>query len=361
MSELTRGDRVTHATFGSGVVESVGERAATVRFGGAKPKNILITHLERQARGEPSQRATDTLSLFDAYLMVDWSANSKPKNGADSVWYCLLESAQDAPIVVNPRTRQLAFQEVRALLVDLVDRGQRTLVGFDFPYGFPHGTGARLGLSEERVWRPTWNELSALIEDDSDNQNNRFVAAGHLNGGMTAGPAPFWGCPKAQTGPFLRMTKPKPWPQGIAEFRRTDRVLRGPKSVWQLYGAGSVGSQALVGIPRLAALRDDPALEAVSEVWPFENAGAPASRETPGSPLVVHAEIYPSLVAPSPLETIKDAGQVRALAEHFAQLDDDGSLSALFDLTALSPEFQVGAGSEEGWILGVTPVDLGLV
>ncbi len=76
--------------------------------------------------------------------------------------------------------------------------------------------------------------------------------------------------------------------------------------------------------------------------------------------MVVHAEIYPSLVAPSPLEPIKDAGQVHALAEHFAQLDDDGSLSALFDLTALSPESQVAATSEEGWIFGVPPDDVRL-
>ena len=26
---------------------------------------------------------------FDAYLMVDWSASSRPVTGADSIWYCL--------------------------------------------------------------------------------------------------------------------------------------------------------------------------------------------------------------------------------------------------------------------------------
>ena len=363
MSEVARGDRVSHPTFGSGVVETVGERAATVRFGGVKPKIILITHLERQAPGGASRRAAGARTLFDAYLMVDWSANSKPKSGPDSVWYCLLESARDDPIVVNPPTRQLAFQEVRALLVDLVDRGRRTLVGFDFPYGFPQGTGARVGLSDGPVWRSMWDELSTLVEDDPDNGNNRFVAARHLNGGITAGPAPFWGCPKSHAGPFLRATKPKPWPRGIAEFRRADRVVRGPKSVWQLYGAGSVGSQALVGIPRLAALRDDPALEAVSEVWPFESAGALSPAAPSGTPFILHAEIYPSLVAPSPLEPVKDAkdaGQVCALAEHFAQLGEDGGLEALFDLTPLSPESQLAAVTEEGWILGVTPVDVNL-
>jgi hypothetical protein len=27
---------------------------------------------------------------FDAFLMVDWSASSRPVTGADSVWYCLV-------------------------------------------------------------------------------------------------------------------------------------------------------------------------------------------------------------------------------------------------------------------------------
>ncbi|MGA2716845.1 MAG: hypothetical protein ABSG41_27465 [Bryobacteraceae bacterium] len=30
------------------------------------------------------------MSEFDEYLIVDWSANSCPKRGKDSIWYCLL-------------------------------------------------------------------------------------------------------------------------------------------------------------------------------------------------------------------------------------------------------------------------------
>jgi len=123
--------------------------------------------------------------------------------------------------------------------------------------------------------------------------------------------------------------------------------------MWQLYGAGSVGSQSLLGIPRLAALRDDPALHAVSRVWPFETAGVSPPVPPSGTPFLLHAEIYPSLVPPSPFEAIKDAAQVRALAEHFAHLDDEGDLGAAFDLSTLSPESIQAVVNEEGWILGV--------
>jgi hypothetical protein len=270
MPDLARGDRVIHATFGEGAVEAVRGEVATVRFAQGKPKSILASHLERQLREGPPPRAADAGTLFDAYLMVDWSAGSKPKTGPDSVWYCLLEPAEGRLFTTNPSTREEACEEIRGQLVNLVSRGRRVLIGFDFPYGFPRGTGARLGFSGGPAWRVMWDELSLLVEDGADNQSNRFGVAADMNGGMTTGPAPFWGCPPSQSGPLLHPKKPQPWPKDIPELRWADQAVAGPKSIWQLYGAGSVGSQALVGIPRLAALLDDPALHSVSHVWPFE-------------------------------------------------------------------------------------------
>ena len=356
MPDLARGDRVSHATFGEGVVEAARGDVVTVRFTGGKLKTIMASHLHRQLREGPPPRPADADTLFDAYLMVDWSANSEPKSGADSVWYCLLEPVEDRLLTINPRTRQHAFEEIQEQLVDLVGRGRRALIGFDFPYGFPQGTGERLGFSGAPAWRVMWDELSLLIEDGADNRNNRFAVAADVNGGMTTGPAPFWGCPPNQSGPFLHATKPKPWPDEIPQFRWADRAVTGLKSMWQLYGAGSVGSQALLGIPRLAALRDDPALRAVSHVWPFESGGVAPPVPPSGTPFLLHAEIYPSLVPPSPFEAVKDAAQVRALAEHFARQDDEGDLGALFELSALSPELQQAAIGEEGWILGARAV-----
>jgi hypothetical protein len=50
-------------------------------------------------------------------------------------------------------------------------------------------------------------------------------------------------------------------------------------------------------------------------------------------------------------ETIKDREQVLAIATHFARLDADDGLAALFKAPAGQPE---SVCNEEGWILGVT-------
>ena len=106
------------------------------------------------------------------------------------------------------------------------------------------------------------------------------------------------------------------------EFRQTEKHIREfgpagarPHPVWQLNGNGSVGGQALTGIAALERLRRDPRLNGKIAVWPFETGFA-----LPQSPVVL-AEIYPSLVIPHPDEKVKDAGQVRALAEKLAGLE----------------------------------------
>ena len=70
---------------------------------------------------------------FDAYLMVDWSASSKPTRGTDSVWYCLLtrkNSQLSITALENPATRCRAGAEVKELLRDMVPRGQSALAGY---------------------------------------------------------------------------------------------------------------------------------------------------------------------------------------------------------------------------------------
>lgn len=137
---------------------------------------------------------------------------------------------------------------------------------------------------------------------------------------------------------------------GLQEKRETEKRASGTQPAWKLSGNGSVGSQALVGIPRLHELRFDPELCAVSKIWPFETGFKLPSR---GEVAIVHAEIWPSLVdfdhEPHP---IKDARQVMALAKHLAKLDAEGELAALFEM----PDGLTDTESvlrEEGWILGV--------
>jgi len=268
------------------------------------------------------------VNVFDAYIAVDWSAWSTPRIGPNSIWLCSNGSPPE-----NPSTRQEATERVHELLQQLVAAGKRVLVGFDFPYGYPRGFADLVVPDDGPPWRRTWDLLVRRVRDDPQNANSRFDIAAELN--VEGGP--FWGCPAGQAREGLTVTRGITFPhKGLEEFRAVERAVRGVQSAWKLYGAGSVGSQALVGIPRVASLRDDPALAPISAVWPFE-----PTRQAQ----VVHAEIWPGLVTPTE-HPIRDAGQVEALVAQWARLDDAGSLGTMFDVPR-------SACTEEGWILGV--------
>jgi precorrin-8X/cobalt-precorrin-8 methylmutase len=268
--------------------------------------------------------------LFDAYIAIDWSASSSPKTGKDSIWLCVHGVAPE-----NPATRDEATTQVRETLLRLVADGRRVLIGFDFPYGYPAGFADVVAPGPARPWRRTWDVLTRVISDDERNVNNRFEVAAELN--VDGGP--FWGCPASQASERLTLKRGISFPHhGVQEFRAVDRAAPGVQSPWKLYGAGSVGSQALVGIPRAASLRDDPALSSVSAVWPFEEFATAQ---------IVHVEIWPRLVESVPHE-IRDAGQVEAVVREWALLDSAGALAPLFDVPHL-------CRTEEGWIFGVSP------
>lgn len=58
--------------------------------------------------------------LFDAYLIVDWSANSQPKHGKDSIW---LAYHEHDTLLENPTTRVAARNRVIEVLTDQCRRG----------------------------------------------------------------------------------------------------------------------------------------------------------------------------------------------------------------------------------------------
>jgi hypothetical protein len=68
---------------------------------------------------------------------------------------------------------------------------------------------------------------------------------------------------------------------------------------------------------------------------------------------VVVAEVWPSLLKTQPAAgEVKDLAQVRAMAEHYARLDEGGKLAALFAAPKdLSADDQAIVEREEGWIL----------
>jgi hypothetical protein len=292
--------------------------------------------------------------LFQAYVMVDWSAASKPAHGADSIWIGVVKRNVRFQFVTethNPATRAEAGKLIGDLLADLAKKGERTLLGFDFPLGFPRGTAAALKLEG-----PPHEALTAWVakevKDKADNTNNRFQVGAKMNRLMTGEAFPFWGAPAREAQTMLSVKRPRDHgPQDLPEFRFCEEAAKGASSVWKLYYQGSVGGQSLTGLPLIKKLKDERGDR--MKLWPFELGWKPMTAAVLAGVDVVAAEIYPSLLKPKPGEgEIKDQAQVRAVGEHFQALDDKGKLGAVFGPVGDDPRRAV-IEQEEGWILGV--------
>jgi precorrin-8X/cobalt-precorrin-8 methylmutase len=287
--------------------------------------------------------------MFDAFVMVDWSAATVPRTGRDSIWICW--HAKDGEKLENPPTRHAAKSILGDWLATAVQRGERVLIGFDFPFGYPSGFAARLGLSGP-PWRAVWDEIAGLLHDSEENGNNRFEIAAEFNRRVSNGCFPFWGRPPGFDTPFLGPKHHRAHESGgLAERRLVDLHIPSAQPCWKLLGTGSVGGQALTGIPVVRALRDDPRWIDRVRIWPFET-----GLRAPEEGAAVIAEVYPSLWAVSPAagET-KDAAQVRSVARFFAASDGSGELAALFaGDPSLTPEQRFRVETEEAWTLGVT-------
>jgi hypothetical protein len=294
-----------------------------------------------------------TQRLFQAYVMVDWSAASKPTIGPDSIWVGVLKRNvrfQMAFEAHNPPTRVEAERLLKAVLDDLKRKGERALVGFDFPLGFPRGTAAALKLSGE-PWRALMEFAAKEVKDKPDNTNNRFQVGAKMNRLMTGEAFPFWGAPARDEQTMLSAKRPREHgPDDLPELRFADEAAKGAASIWKLYYQGSVGGQALTGLPVVKRLRDARA----AKIWPFETGWKALAPADLADVDALFAEIYPSMFAnkPGPGE-IKDQAQVRGACERFNALDEKGQLGAVFGPPKVHPQHEV-IELQEGWILGAS-------
>lgn len=314
----------------------------------------------------PERTIATRQRLFDRYVMIDWSA----KNSAspltptqDAIWIGDL-SAEGQGEIYCP-TREVAFEETQAILGDAVGKGQRVLIGFDFPFGYPRGFAAAVGLNTEAPWKSVWLDLAERITDDAKNANNRFEVARSFNERTGPAPGPFWGCPDAHDfGVLTKKSKgllsfPYKVPGGqLEKFRATEVLIPGTvQETWRLLGVGSVGSQALVGINRVAKLRFDPRFGAISQVWPFET-GLTAPDLPQGTAAIVFAEIWPGIVDTGRLNAlmleglVKDEAQVRLMCEWAFEHDEAGRLGQYLAPPQALDGHADAVVSEEGWILG---------
>lgn len=196
-------------------------------------------------------------------LAVDWSGAASGERSR--IW---LSEAKDGDLV------RLECGRTRGGIAEfLIAEARRTLslvVGLDFAFSLPQWFLMEHGM-------PDGPALWELVAE----QGEAWLAACE---------PPFWGRPG-----FGRPSMPD-------ELRWTDReapavgAIR-PKSVFQIGGAGAVGTGSLRGMPFLKQLRD-----AGFHVWPFD---------APGWPLVV--EIYPRL-----LTGVVNKGNAAARASYLA-------------------------------------------
>ncbi|HYZ77826.1 MAG TPA: hypothetical protein VE596_10690 [Gaiellaceae bacterium] len=170
-------------------------------------------------------------------LAVDWSGARTGE--ARAIW---LAEAVDGRLVRLEDGR--GREQLVAHLLEEAERDPELVVGLDFAFSLPDWFLRARGIADvSNAWELVSREAEAWLRD----------------------PQP----------PFWRRRKPV---EQIA-FRRTELECGGrPKSVFQLVGAGQVGTGSLRGMPFLRRLRERFA------IWPFDE---------PRLPLLV--EIYPRL------------------------------------------------------------------
>ena len=173
-------------------------------------------------------------------VAVDWSGSRSPGAQRRHIWTAIAEHGSLVELR-DGRTRR----EVVDDLIDLAATAPELVVGLDFAFSFPAWFLRSRGLdSVHELWRLVAREGESWLESCAP---------------------PFWGRPGVAR------------PTLGSHLRRTEVDHPPAKSVFQIGGAGAVGTGSVRGMPYLVDLR-----HAGYSVWPFD---------APKLPTVV--EIYP--------------------------------------------------------------------
>jgi hypothetical protein len=176
--------------------------------------------------------------VADRYIAVDWSGRATGEHRF--LWIAEVSASSDEVVDLRSASRS----EARDHLLSRLGSGQVAAVGLDLAFSFPLWFLDQLG-----VWGGP--DLWALVADEGE----RWLAACD---------PPFWGRPGRRrpelAGPHFRRTE---------EEVPSIRAIR-PKSVFQIGGAGAVGTGSLRGMPLLSALHG-----AGGQVWPFTDSDGP--------------------------------------------------------------------------------------
>src|SRR5271167_682850 len=206
---------------------------------------------------------------------VDWSGDKGPGQRR-TIWAGVWTASTGRVTLEGGRTRE----ELIVWLIEMSRETPRMVVGFDFTFSYPAWFLRELGIaSAPEFWRFV-----------ADGQGERWLHKDCEDGR-------FWG----RVGSRRHGKKPEEFCGEHAHrmLRRAETVLKvraemtdplqvakiagiAPKSVFQIGGAGAVGTASLRGMPGLLVLR-----EAGFRIWPYDE---PSLKE----PLVV--EIYTRLM-----------------------------------------------------------------
>ena len=203
--------------------------------------------------------------IAERVVAVDWSGDRSAAGQRRKIWAgvwtaSVTEKVDGGRVTLEGgRTRE----EVGEWLIGLARETPRMVVGLDFCFSFPAWfVRGEMGCADG----PAFWELVA------DGMGERWLATGCAS-------RRFWGKrpkPEEFCGDGLhRMLRATDIDCKLAaripEAERAERVKGiGPKSVFQIGGAGSVGTASLRGMLVLKRLR-----EAGFAVWPFDRAGLP--------------------------------------------------------------------------------------
>lgn len=200
-------------------------------------------------------------------VAVDWSGARDPAIQRRAIW---------AAEAVGGRLRTLTAgrtrQETVAHLLTIAGSASDMVIGLDFSFGFPEWWARAHGAAGgPEMWR---------------------VTADRGEGWLAACAPPFWG----------RAGRPRPPAAGPA-YRRTELgATPRPKSIFQIGGAGQVGTGSIRGMPALAELR-----RAGLPIWPFDPWPA-------AGPVVVEA--YPRWCT-GPVVKSRSSARAAHLASHW--------------------------------------------
>jgi len=238
--------------------------------------------------------------------------------------------------------------------------GLRVLVGYDFGFGYPAGFAPTFP-GPRGPWENLWAYLEQVVTDTETNVNNRFQVAETLNARHRA--ALFWGVP--QPLPALSPRRKQP-PQGLSDnpfaaFRVTELAASSQcgktiKSVWQLYGGVSVGSQVLTGLPYLERLRRQYATQVA--VWPQGTGFVDDPLVGRPESMILLVEIWPTAFIPTYVDGAgeRDEQQVSWAVRACFRQQATGGMAQWFNpasVRKLAPAEVDVVRQEEGWILCV--------